>query len=283
MPEATALLAADGMGVWVSISQVEGSAPREEGSGMLVTVRGTVGSVGGGHLEWEATARARQMLEAVIAGDKIASPTVATWALGPALGQCCGGRVALSFSLLQHPSDTEQLSRGFGEPHTDVVAFGAGHVGHALAHALGPLPFRLTMVDSRAQALESLQASARGSHGRLLLEEEEQPDTLVAHLPSGGAVLVMTHSHAQDFDILLACLRRQQEHGDLAWIGMIGSRSKWAGFSGRLRERGIRDAVITQVHCPVGMTDRIKGKSPAVIAASIAAQWLAVHPLHAAM
>jgi xanthine dehydrogenase accessory factor len=68
-------------------------------------------------------------------------------------------------------------------------------------------------------------------------------------------------------------LRNQESPGAFSWIGLIGSKTKWARFQHRLSERGIPQSALDQVICPIGLPE-ITGKSPAVIAASVAAQLL---------
>jgi hypothetical protein len=69
-----------------------GSAPREAGAKMVVTIQGQFGSIGGGHLEFKALAQARALIAAGVGSTKLQE-----YALGPQLGQCCGGRVTLLF------------------------------------------------------------------------------------------------------------------------------------------------------------------------------------------
>jgi xanthine dehydrogenase accessory factor len=77
--------------VRVTVIALRGSAPREAGATMLVDALGTVGSIGGGRLEWQATLAARELLCI-----RDAAPVrIADLILGPDLGQCCGGRVEL--------------------------------------------------------------------------------------------------------------------------------------------------------------------------------------------
>jgi len=77
--------------VRVTVIALRGSAPREAGATMLVDTLGTVGSIGGGRLEWEATLAARELLRV----RDTATVRIADLILGPDLGQCCGGRVEL--------------------------------------------------------------------------------------------------------------------------------------------------------------------------------------------
>jgi xanthine dehydrogenase accessory factor len=87
----------------------------------------------------------------------------------------------------------------------------------------------------------------------------------------------MSFSHAQDLDIVAACLRRQREQADLPYIGLIGSQTKWATFRHRLEQRGFTAAELSRVICPIGLPG-IAGKEPEVIAVSVAAQILQAAP-----
>ena len=83
----------------------------------------------------------------------------------------------------------------------------------------------------------------------------------------------MSFSHAEDLDVVAACLKRQRKRGDLRFIGLIGSRTKWATFRHRLEERGFTPHELAQVTCPIGVPG-IEGKEPEVIAVAVAAQLL---------
>ena len=79
--------------VLVTLDLMVGSAPREAGCRMIVTADETFGSIGGGNLEFEATAHARELL----AQDGPTRQEYRPYSLGPALNQCCGGAVTLLF------------------------------------------------------------------------------------------------------------------------------------------------------------------------------------------
>ena len=108
-------------------------------------------------------------------------------------------------------------------------------------------------------------------------EHSDPVQAAVPGLAPGARVLIMSFSHAEDLDVVAACLRRQRERGDLPFIGLIGSRSKWATFRHRLQERGFTEAELAQVTCPVGVPG-IAGKAPEVIAVAVAAQLLQTLP-----
>ena len=95
----------------------------------------------------------------------------------------------------------------------------------------------------------------------------------VADLALGSRVLIMSFSHAEDLDIVVACLKRLRAQNDLPFVGLIGSKTKWATFRHRLEERGFTAEEIARITCPIGVPG-ITGKEPEVIAVAVAAQLL---------
>ncbi len=247
--------------VLVDVVAVQGSVPREPGAWMAVTAAGQIGTVGGGHLEWQACERARAML----AGGARASQRQ-TVALGPSLGQCCGGQVTLRYQLVEQ-ADRDALNQRLRAGHTPVALFGGGHVGRAIVAALTPLPFDIHWIDSRDEVFPA------NLPPQVLTEHSDPVHRAVADLRAGARVLIMSFSHAEDLDVVAACLQRQRERGDLPFVGLIGSRTKWATFRHRLEARGFTEAELDYVTCPIGLPE-IKGKAPATIAASVTAQLL---------
>jgi xanthine dehydrogenase accessory factor len=250
--------------VLVTVASARGSTPREAGAWMALFADRQLGSIGGGQLEFQALAAARELLAAGPSHPR--NGQISRHALGSSLGQCCGGAVELRFDFLPDAAAARALDR-LEPDRVPVAIFGAGHVGQALVRALEPLPFALRWIDSRDDIFPA------GLPASLQTEHSDPVERAVPGLQSGSHVLIMSYSHAEDLELVAACLRRQRAAGDLAFIGLIGSASKWAGFRRRLRERGFDDAWLDQVRCPVGLPG-IAGKQPAVIAASIAAQLL---------
>lgn len=247
--------------ILVTVQQTRGSAPRDAGTWMGVFADEVVGTIGGGHLEHQAMAQARAMLQ-----DAHLNPPPQRMALGPSLGQCCGGVVDLSYERLS-PQDAPALATRLQATLPPVALFGGGHVGHALVQALLPLPFRLSWVDSREGIFPPDLPS------RVSCEHSDPVQAAVPSLPEGSQVLIMSFSHAEDLDILAECLKRRRERDDLPLIGLIGSATKWATFQHRLQARGFSPAELARVCCPIGLPG-IRGKEPAVIAASVVAQLL---------
>ncbi len=261
----------------VEVESTQGSVPRERGAWMAVFDDGPpLGTIGGGRLEWDAIREARARLSAFAgtgaqAGSGIEAESVLRFALGPSLGQCCGGVVHLRFTCAG-PQDRAALARRLAPERTPVALFGAGHVGHALARVLAPLPFELTWIDSRDGVFP-----ADAEAGGVRCEHSEPVHAAVPGLAPGSRVLIMSFSHAEDLDVVAACLARQRAQGDLPFVGLIGSRTKWATFSHRLEARGFGPQELAHVACPIGLPG-IAGKEPEVIAVSVAAQLLATLP-----
>lgn len=241
----------------IEVSRVEGSAPREPGAFMLVTMTRSAGTIGGGRLEWEAVAAAREML----AGEPTTS--VLTFPLGPELGQCCGGRVTLTLRHLDTAERAALLVRleGARAAQPAVYIFGAGHTGMALARALVPLPVAVTLVDTR----EALLASAPAGVATILTA---LPESVVRGAPARSGFAIMTHDHALDFLIAHEAIDR----GDAAYVGLIGSASKRARFEGERARRGLGRA--QALTCPIGAAG-LGDKRPAVIAVHTAAEIMA--------
>jgi xanthine dehydrogenase accessory factor len=244
------LAAAGRSGVLVTVLHVDGSTPREAGTKMVVTAEGLHGTIGGGHLELSAIEIARDLLAAASRDGAAGAPLVRDFQLGPALGQCCGGVAKLLFETVV-------------APRWHVAVFGAGHVGKALVKLLADLPCRVSWIDSR----ESEFPEALPAHvARIATDALEDA---LCDLPAGSDLLVMTHSHQLDYQVVEAALKR----GDFRYLGLIGSRTKRARFVARLAARGVPEREIARLTCPIGLPGT-GGKHPAEIAIAVAAQLL---------
>jgi xanthine dehydrogenase accessory factor len=255
--KATALdwLAARRPAIVVEVVEHRGSVPRETGTRMLVAAREAVGTIGGGHLEQQAIARA----QAALAGAPL--PERQQLALGPSLGQCCGGALTLAYVPL---ADARPQSWDETPPRFALQLYGAGHVGRAIVRLLGTLPCRVQWIDAR-DAEFPLSPSAPNVE-RVCVDA---PEAEVDAAPPGAFYLVLTHSHDLDFAIVEAILRR----GDFGFLGLIGSKTKRARFLHRLEARGHDPALLARMTCPIGVPG-IEGKEPEVIAVAAVAQLL---------
>jgi len=253
-------------GVLITVDSVQGSAPRDVGAWMAVFPHAVVNTIGGGHLEFQAMDQARMLLHAH-------SPSIINrYALGPTLGQCCGGVVHLKFETIRMADSDALKTRllGGGQP---LALFGGGHVGHALIDVLKTLPFQVQWIDSRDEIFPAqLPANVVCNHS-------DPVHAAVDHLPRGTLVLIMSFSHAEDLDVVAACLKRQRLHGDLRFVGLIGSQTKWATFQHRLEDKGFSAEELAGITCPIGIPG-ITGKEPEVIAVAVAAQLLQIMQGH---
>tara|TARA_R110002096_G_scaffold28480_8_gene86300 strand:+ start:1142 stop:2077 length:936 start_codon:yes stop_codon:yes gene_type:complete len=281
----------------IVIAGFDGSSPREIGAAMLVWAAGQNGTIGGGALEWQAAARARAMLAS--GGTRLDRD-----ALGPKLGQCCGGVVTLLTEVhtaetltrivgevVARPVDSSAMplavkrlldrARGQGvmpqpglvqgwmveavaRPQRRIWVWGAGHVGRAVVSVLAPLPG----LDITWVDVDAARFPADIPAGVTMLPAIE-PARLVAHAPKDGEHLIVTYSHALDLDLC----HRLLSHG-FARCGLIGSRTKWARFRARLTALGHSAPDISTIDCPIG--DTTLGKHPQAIAIGVAMALL--HP-----
>jgi xanthine dehydrogenase accessory factor len=246
--------------VWVTVASAQGSVPRDAGAWMAVFADAVVGTIGGGHVEFQAIALARRRL----AGET--GEAVVRFALGPSLGQCCGGVMFVRFERVDAAS-VPGLRARLAQQHLPLALFGGGHVGQALVEVLARLPFAVRWIDSRDSVFPAQPPD------RVVCEHSAPVQSAVDDLVAGSHVLIMSFSHAEDLDIVQACLRRLRRVDDLPYVGLIGSRTKWATFRHRLQERGFGDDELARVTCPIGIAG-VPGKEPGVIAIAVAAQLL---------
>jgi xanthine dehydrogenase accessory factor len=322
-PSLRQALAGEGRAVLVTIAATRGSAPRESGASMIVTAGDAQGTIGGGHLEFEAMRIAREALRTGEGGSWLVR-----FPLAARLGQCCGGVATILFRcidaaaeewlvplaarvaggetlalatvvtreptpptlvaldedavrrppaevfaaaqcLLANPDaapmvieagDTWFVERVAAQDFR-VVVFGNGHVGRALVQILGALPCRVIWVDERETDFPAAVPP------NVTVVATDAPEAEVREAMPGSMFLVMTHSHALDFDLVAAILARD----DFAYAGMIGSKAKRAQLERRLAARGFAEKAIARVTCPIGSAGP-RGREPGVIALAVAAE-----------
>jgi xanthine dehydrogenase accessory factor len=246
----------------VTLTRVRGSAPREEGAAMLVTRDGLSGSIGGGTLEWLALAEAQRRMS------QGPSRTTTSRALGPDLGQCCGGQVELLTEVFDASTFHNWSSETAQRPRT-VFLFGAGHVGRALVLVLAQTQLAVTWVDPRKDAFPTATPL------NVTAIQADNPEAILAQAPENSFVMVMSHSHALDLSIVDVALRNP----NISETGLIGSATKRARFERRLKDMGHSPPAITRLICPIGVGG-IRSKRPEAIAIATAAQLLALDERH---
>lgn len=244
-------------GVLVTVASVRGHAPRDAGAKMVVGATVTWDTVGGGNLEAVAVARARELIASGCTDPELVTLALSDKAPYQHGVQCCGGEVTLLIEPL---------------PLVPAVAiFGVGHVGLELARILARHDLELHLVDSRAEQLTPdrlgvLHDARANVH---VHQVPVLPELVLAELPPGTHVLVMTHDHAEDAALCDAALRS----AGLGSIGLIGSSAKWARFQAKLADEGHSPEDIGRISTPIGLAE-LRGKDPATIAVSVAAALL---------
>ncbi len=303
-PTIERFLTEHGAAVLVTLAQAQGSSPREVGARMMVRPDGRFsGTIGGGALEWLALAEAQSMM----AGPG-ASYRRLNKALGPELGQCCGGRVVVTLERFGAP-DLDRVSRLAAAERAGGFATVA-EPGRPMARVLAPAdlvppgPAYANLPDGRiAERFGSdatpLHLFGAGHVGQCLVLAlaplafavtwiDPRAGAFPAHVPAnvtcrggnepvrlleqardGTFVAIMTHSHALDLDVAAGALKARR----FPYVGLIGSATKRARFASTLRQIGITSEDIDRLICPIGLTD-IRDKAPAAIAAAVAAQLL---------
>ena len=229
---------------------MEGSAPRDVQTKMVVSESSIFETIGGGNLEYQAIHKARDLI-----ADRKPFIGIETFSLGRDLSQCCGGKVELLFEA-------------FPACEFEIMLFGAGHVGRSLVQILAELPCRVRWFDARSdQFPDDPQFWRKRPNVEKVIST--QPITAVESCPANAWYLVMTHSHETDYEVCEAILTRQ----DARFCGLIGSKSKAAKFRNQLSRKGFSDAEIAGLTCPIGL-GQIPGKAPMAVSVSIAAQLL---------
>jgi len=222
---------------------------------MFVSATGLHGTIGGGQLEYMAVDKARVMLCAGRVAEVMDVP------LGPEIGQCCGGRVAVSLTQMAAADRTEACAADAVDTakHPHVYIFGAGHVGRALARFFQHLPVKCILIDTRAEELSLCDAQIETRMSAI-------PEADIRAAPPRSAYIVLTHDHALDFLLTSEALDR----GDAAYVGLIGSATKRVKFS-RFHATHSDKADISGLTCPIGAT-KSHDKRPDVIAAFTVAE-----------
>lgn len=225
------------------VIDVAGSTPRLQGARMCITATAAVGTVGGGAFEHQIIGAAR----ALLADSGRTTETLALHLVHD-LGMCCGGRM------------TAFLTKTTPAPLLWI--YGGGHVGAALAHAAQAAGFAVTVLDER----EAWSDPARFPPASQVLDV----DPLTHPLPPPHAfVAVMTHSHPVD-----EALVERLTGTPRPYLGVIGSRRKWALFEKRLVAKGVAPEALAQVECPMGLP--IDAQTPEEIAISVLARLIQV-------
>ena len=241
--------------IQASIVRTIGSSPRNSDTEMFISETDTLGTIGGGQLEYLVINHSKKMIAENIKKD------ILKISLGPEIGQCCGGKVEVSLLEMYKKDKLLALNRFDKKdknlPH--VYVMGAGHVGRALALQLQHLPVRCVLIDSRVDELAKCSADVET---RLSAIPEED----IKSAPRGSAYVILTHDHALDFILCGAALDRH----DAKYVGMIGSKTKKVKFK-KWYQVNYDNNLIRDFTCPIGNVKN-QDKRPSIIASFVAAE-----------
>jgi len=236
-------------GALCTVVKSEGSTPRHVGSKMLVYSDGHfIGTVGGGDLEhrvmdeaWMAIADGKSRLLSYNMSD-------------PARGDpgVCGGQVEVFVEPILPPAA--------------IVIIGGGHVGKAVAHLAKWLGFRVLVSDDRPEFCN--KESIPDADAFYVCPMEELPKHM--KIDKRTYLILTTRGSSVDAVGLLGPLL----DSPAAYIGVIGSKRRWATTVKDLKSRGEPEERITRVHSPIGL--ELQAETPEEIAVSIMAEILMI-------
>lgn len=287
----------------VFMASIQGSSPREAGAYMVVTPMGVQGTIGGGTLEYRAIDVARAGLNT----DNTPLPTAESYALGPSMGQCCGGHVWLVTAVfaqadrtaLQNLQDqltsencvlTWHLDKGLAQTLTGVsgahlspgtcvfdqdILKVTWHLGH------DHIPVMLFGAGHVGRAIATALSPLPFDLMWIDSRRDEFPPHVPDHIrvmPSLSPAEEVTPKTAQNWMLVLThshtldqeICRRALSYGPPPYLGLIGSKTKKATFLSRLRTEGVPEQRLSRLTCPIGLPG-LKDKRPQAIAASVAA------------
>lgn len=240
-------------GVLCRIEKTYGSTPRKAGSEMMVYKDGSIeGSIGGGTLENVCMKKALSLFETK--EDYTEHFDLGDGAEG-GLGMICGGCADVSFAYVP------DVSRQVVKKGERALVFGGGHVGTEVVPVLEHVGFNVWVLDNRAEfANEKRHPKAE----KCVVCDYSDIGRSV-EVGKGDYVIILTHGHLFDREVLLQVCRT-----DASYIGCIGSKRKVEMTLNYLRDNGISEEKIKEIHSPIGI--ELFADTPPEIAISIAAE-----------
>ncbi len=231
-----------------TVIKSEGSTPRHVGSKMLVFSDGKfIGTVGGGELENRVIKAA---LDSLNSGK---AETLSYSMADPARGDpgVCGGQVEVFVEPIFPPPT--------------LVVIGAGHVGKAVVHLAKWLGFHVVACDDRVEFCTPEVIPNADAYYPVTM------DKLAEHIKIDNRTILILTTRSSNVDAAgIAPLLDSAA----AYIGVIGSRRRWATTVNALKEKGIPDEKIARVHSPMGL--ELQAETPQEIAVSILAEVLMI-------
>ena len=236
-------------GVLITVVDKEGHGPQIPGAKLLVRADGKkIGTIGGGALEHAAIDESKAILankKSSLKNYKLGENSNIIDAINT--GMICGGSITLFYEYI-----------GTKE---NIIIFGAGHVGKALAYYLKPLEYNINLYDTRKDVLNEV----KDGNKHLINNYNNIP---FSEIPiSNSYVVIMTHSHALDYIVLKNVYESNVRP---KYIGMIASKKKSEKMIDQLSSELNNNLDFSYLYTPVGL--KTAGASPEEIALSIAAE-----------
>ena len=237
--------------VKAKIFNVKGSSPNKIDDIILISNDTIFGTIGGGNLEYLIVREAKSLID-----NKIDKKSL-NIALGPGIGQCCGGYVQIKLSLHENSSEALKNEKLYDYKNINLYIFGAGHIGQAIISKLENINFNTFLIDSREDFLKMTNFK----NINYLLSKK--PWEIVNRLKDNSCFVVLTHSHDYDLKILNEVLKK-----NFTFLGLIGSKTKKNKFFKRLIDNGHNKSLVETIECPIGINIG-NSKDPDEIAFSI--------------
>ena len=245
--------------VIAKVVDTKGSAPRKKGAVMLMREDGsTVGTVGGGLLEAETQKLCRKTFETK-ERSHIYRFTLDEKQKG-ALDMGCGGDAVIQIDYIS-ANDPGDFVKEFKLASTAYI-FGGGHVAYALEPVLRHVDFRTVVIDDREEYANP-QRYPKADRTIVVDDFGDAFDDI--ETDEDSYIIIVTRGHRGDLKVLRQAIRRP-----FAYLGMIGSRRKNQLLYDTLRQEGVTEEQIAQIHAPIGLD--IGSETPEEIAISIVAE-----------
>ena len=246
------------------VVSTKGSAPRHRGAVMLMRDGGhTVGTVGGGLLEAETEKLCREMLQTKEQSKTYEFILDEKQKDKGALEMGCGGDATIQIDYIS-AADPGNFVEEFKVK--SKAYFGGGHVAKALDPVLRHIDFDTYIIDDRADYANAERFPEAA--GIIVCSDFEhcfdeiEPD-------EDSYLIIVTRGHRGDLTVLRQALNKPH-----AYLGMIGSKRKNNLLFDTLREEGVSEEALAQVHAPIGL--EIGSETPEEIGVSIAAEIIQV-------
>ncbi len=252
--------------VLVTIIEMKGSTPGKAGFKMIVGEEGRIaGTVGGGGVEFYAINKCKELLqsgqttllETLVMKDSLLGEKPGNLKVKKnkeiEINALCGGEVTLFFEVYK--------------PAKVLYVFGAGHVGHEVIKLAKQMNFYIVVIDNRQNVLDEIPDILCNEKKYLDLPNLHTKEKNYLELNADGYIVIVTHNHTNDLQVLEFLYRNYPE---MKYIGMIGSKRKVREGIAYVKRKFKGKMNLENLYSPIGID--LGGDSPHEIALSIMAE-----------